>query len=99
MNRGLRLGYCAVIDAHFRWNALKQDALDALAAPGEKDALGDGGESADDLNRGFDCCVAVVGQIDGDEVRARNRGWTGVDAVNCEIRQTLVLVDPVIEEP
>ena len=66
MDGGLGFGDGAVVEADFGGDALDEDALDGFAAGGDQDALGDGGRGADDLDRGFDGGVAVVGDVDCD---------------------------------
>ena len=99
MDGGLGFGDGAVVEADFGGFALEQDALDAFAAAGEQDALGDGGCVAEDLDGSFDGGVAVVGDVDGDQIRAWDRCRAGIDAFDGEVGQAFVGVDPVVEEP
>ena len=75
-----------------------EDALHGFAAAGDHNALGDGvGVGADgdgDFGRG----VAGVGDVDGDQPVA-GLGGAGKDAVDGQVGQALVGIDPVGKEP
>ena len=67
---GLSFGDGAVVKADFVGKALEQDALDGFGVCCNHHALSHAGGSADDLDRGFDCGIAIVGEVYGYEVGA-----------------------------
>ena len=102
MDAGLGFRDGAVVDLDFGGFALDKDALDGFAAGGDSEALGDGARvgtvarTDDDGKIGGG--VTGVGYVDGDEPVAR-RGGCGEDAVDGQVGQTLVGINPVGEEP
>ncbi len=98
MDAGLGFGNGAVVGLDLSGLALHEDALRSLAARGDDDALGDGGSRVADGEGDFSSSVAGVREVDGDEpIVALGVRWK--DAVDGDVRQTFVGVDPIGEEP
>ena len=99
MDGGFGLGNGAVVDLDLDGFAENEDALDGAAARGDHEALCDGvgvGGAHGDWN--LRCGVSAVGNIDGDEPVA-GLGCGGKDAIDFEVGQAFVGVDPIGEEP
>jgi len=102
VDAGLGFGDGAVVELDLGGFALDEDADGGFAAGGDFDALSYGAsvvaDAGADGDREIGGGIAGVGDIDGDQVVA-GRGGGGEDAVDGEVRQSLVGIDPICEKP
>ena len=102
VDAGLGFGDGAVVDLDLGGFALDEDARGGFAVGGDADTLGDGAQvgtvAGADEDRDIGGGIARVGQVDGDQPVAR-RGCGGEDALDAQVGQALVGIDPIGEEP
>ena len=98
VHAGLGFRDGAVVCLDLSGLALQQDALRGLAARGDDDALGDRSGSVAEGDRDFGGGIAGVREIDGDEPIV-SLGVRRKDAVNRDVGQAFIGVDPIGEKP